>query len=89
MDDAVDVRVGLEHLVEARLVGDVELGELGLLAAEELNAIDDLVRGVVQVVRDDDLVARLDQGEGREGPDVARSSARPPSVSTFSASLRL
>lgn len=90
VDDAIDVRVSLEHLIEPRLVCDVKLGELGPLAADELNAIDHLVGGVVQVVRDDDLVARLEQGQGREGPDVARSSARqkPSESGPFSASLR-
>lgn len=60
VDDTVDVRVGLEDLVESTLLGDVNLDELRSLSGDELNAVDDLVGRVVEVVRDDDLVAGLD-----------------------------
>jgi len=56
MDHIVNVRVGLEHLVESSLVCDVGLVELGLLAADELNAVEDFLGGVVEIVDDDDLV---------------------------------
>lgn len=75
VDDAVDVRVGLEDLVEALLVSDIELDELGLLAGDQLDAVQGLGGGVVQVVGDDDLVAGLEQGEGGERADVARTTA--------------
>ena len=74
MDNTVNVGVGLEHLVEAILHGDIELVELGLLAADELNAVDDLLGRVVQVVDDDDLVASLEESEGGERANVARST---------------
>jgi hypothetical protein len=32
VDDAVNVGVSLKNLVESRLIGDIELSELGLLA---------------------------------------------------------
>lgn len=60
VDDTVDVRVGLEDLVESTLLGDVNLDELRSLSRDELNAVDDLVGRVVEVVCDDDLVAGLD-----------------------------
>lgn len=75
MDDAVNVGVGLKHLVEALLVGDIELNELGLLASDELDTVQGLGRGVVQVVGHDDLVAGLKQGEGGERANVARATA--------------
>ena len=75
MDDTVDVGVSLEDLVEAILVGDIELKNSGLLAADKLNALEGLGRGVVQVVSNDDLVASLEQGEGGEGANVARATA--------------
>lgn len=75
MDDTVNVGVGLEHLVEAILLGDIELDELGLLAADELNTLKGLRRGVVQVVSNDDLVASLEQGQGGERANVARATA--------------
>ena len=42
MDNTVNVGVGLEHLVEAILHGDIELVELGLLATDKLNAVESL-----------------------------------------------
>lgn len=74
MDDAVNVGVGLEDTVEASLVGDIELSELGLLTADQLNALESLSGGVVEVVSDDDLVASLEESEGGERANVARST---------------
>lgn len=56
MDYIVNVRVVVEDLVECSLIADVGLVELGSLAADELNAIDDFLGGVVETVDDDDLV---------------------------------
>lgn len=78
MNNAVNVGVCGKDLVEGRWVGDISLHELRLLAGDQLNAVDDLCRRVVQVVGDDNLVASLEQGQGREGPDVARSSKSEP-----------
>lgn len=66
VDNAVNVGVSLEHLVEAVLLGDIELDELGLLAADKLNALESLGRRVVQVVGNDDLVASLEESKGGE-----------------------
>lgn len=66
MDNAVNVGVGLEHLVEAALLGDIELVELGLLATDKLNTLESLGGRVVQVVSNDDLVTSLEKGEGGE-----------------------
>lgn len=76
MDDGVNVGVGLEDLVKGRGVGDIELGELGLLAGDELDATEGLIGGVEEVVGDDDLVAGLEEGEGGEGADVAGATGR-------------
>lgn len=74
VDNAVNVGVSLEDTVKASLVGDIELSELGLLAADQLNALESLSRGVVEVVSDDDLVASLEESEGGERANVARST---------------
>ena len=74
MNDAVNVGVGREHPVERSRVGDIGLDELGPLATDQFNAVDDFGGRVVQVVGDDNLVASLKEGEGREGADIARSS---------------
>lgn len=75
VDDTVDVGVSLEHLIEAILLGDIELNELSLLAADKLNTLEGLGRRVVQVVSNDDLVASLEQGQGGERANVARATA--------------
>jgi hypothetical protein len=74
VNDAVNVGVGSKHLVERSRVGDISLDELGPLAADQFNAVDDFDGRVVQVVCDDNLVASLEEGESREGADIARSS---------------
>ena len=76
VDDIVDVRVLLKHLVESLLVGDVALGVFGALAGDELDAVEDLVGRVVEVVDDDDLVVGLEEGEGREGSDIAGTTSQ-------------
>lgn len=74
MDDIVDVRVVGEDLVELGLVGDVAGVGLGPLAADELDAVEDLGGGVVEVVDGDDFVVGFEEGEGGEGADVARAT---------------
>lgn len=74
MDNTVNVGVGLEHLVEAILHGDIELVELGLLATDKLNAVESLTWRIVEVVSNDDLVTSLEEGEGSEGANVARAT---------------
>ena len=74
MNDIVNVWVLLEDLVECSFVGDVRLVEGWSLAADELNAIDDFRRRVVEIVNDDDLVVSLKKSESCEGANVARAT---------------
>lgn len=76
VDDIVDVRVLLEHLIQLLLIGDVQRIVLGPLAADELDAVEDLLGGVVEVVDDDDLVVGLEKGEGGERADVAGATGK-------------
>lgn len=48
--------------------------ECGSLPTEKLDAVEGYLRGVVQTVNDDNLVAVLEKGQGREGPDIASAS---------------
>ena len=75
MDDIVNIRVLLKHLIQLLLIGDVQRVVLGPLAADELDAVEDLLGGVVEVVDDDDLVVCLEEGKGCEGANVAGSTA--------------
>lgn len=76
MDDAIDLGVGGEDLVESGLVGDVGLVEAGPLAADELDAVEGDLGRVVETIDNDDVVAVLQQGQRGERADVARATAR-------------
>jgi hypothetical protein len=75
VDDIVNVGVLGEHFVEASFVCDVAVVEGGSLAADELDAVDDFLRRVVEVVNDDDLVVCLKKCESCKGANVARTTA--------------
>lgn len=76
VDDTVDVWVFGEDIVQGLLVVDVAGIALGSLAADELDAVDDFIGGIVRVVDNDDLVVGLEQGEGGEGADVAGTTTK-------------
>lgn len=76
VNNAVNVGVSLEDLVETSLIGDIELDELGLLARDQLNAVQGLSRRVVQVVSNNNLVTSLQQGQSGERANVARTTMR-------------
>lgn len=77
MDDIVDVWVLLKDLIERCLICDVALVKGWSLAANELNAVYDFWRGVVEVVDDDDLVICLKKCKSCEGANVAGTTATP------------
>ena len=81
MNDIVDIRVLLKHLVQGLLIGDVERVVLGSLAADQLDAVQDLLGGVVEVVDDDDLVVGLEESERGERADVAGATGKKRGVS--------
>jgi len=85
VDDIVNVRVLGEDLLERLLIGDVDVVEGGSLAADGLDAVDDFLGRVVQVVDNDDLVVGLEQGEGGEASDV--SGATVASISAWRGNL--
>lgn len=62
MDDVVNVWMLIEHLVESFLVCNIEFIESGSLPADELNAVDYFLGGVIEAVDDDDLVVGLEEG---------------------------
>jgi hypothetical protein len=60
------------------------------LAANELNAIDDFRRGVVEIVHNDDLVICLEESKSSEGADVASATTKSQSsVVTWELELEL
>lgn len=74
MDDAVDIRVCLEDSIEILLFPDVDVIEFGCLARDELDTIDCLFRRVLEVIHNDDFVARFEEGKGGERANVTRAA---------------
>jgi hypothetical protein len=85
VDHIVDIWMLVKDLVQSDLMGKVDSMEFWSHASEKLDAADDLVRGVVEIVNDDDLVASLDERKDGEGTNVAAASAR---ISMLSPSKR-
>ena len=76
VDDAVNIRMRLEDLVEVLLFPDVDIVEFRSLARDKLDSINRFFRGVEQVVHNDNLVASLEEGKRCEGPNVAATSKK-------------
>jgi hypothetical protein len=75
VDDAVNGRVLGKDIIQRRLVGNVQLVEVGTAAANQLNAVEGDLGGVVEAVDNNDIIAVLEQSKGREGTNVAGSAA--------------
>lgn len=63
VDDTVNLWVRFEDLLQLLLVGQVALVELGSFAANQLDAIQRDLGGIVEAVDDNDLVAMLEKGQ--------------------------
>lgn len=74
MNNAVDVWVFLEDIIQSRFVCDVHFVERRSLAGDELNTVDDFFRGIVEVVDDDNVVARLEKSNDSEGTNVTAAT---------------
>jgi hypothetical protein len=71
MDDIVNIWMVIEDLVESSLVGDVELIEFRPLSADELDAVDDLSRRIIQIIDNDYFVIGFKKCQGCEGANVS------------------
>jgi len=65
-----------EHLIECGFVCNIDLIEVWTLARDQLYAIDNLLRGVVAVVDNNDLVVSFEESEDSEGANVTGASDR-------------
>lgn len=74
MDHAVNIGVFLEDLVETGFLGDIDVVELWPLAADELDAVDDLFGRIIQIVCDHNFVVCLKEGECGERANVTTPS---------------
>lgn len=64
VNHTVDIWVSGKDPVKASLICDVDLVEIWSLAAEQFDAVEGHLGGVVQTVDDDDLVAMFEEGQG-------------------------
>jgi hypothetical protein len=74
VNDTVDLGVRREDAIERGFIGYVCIVEGGALAADELDAVDGDLGGVVEVVNNDDIVVVLEERERRERANVAGAS---------------
>jgi hypothetical protein len=75
VDDVVDVGVLRKDVVQLVFVGDVGIVQFWPDSGQQLNTIDCLAGRVAKVVDNDDFVSRLNQGQDRKGPNVARPAS--------------
>ena len=66
VDDTVDIRMRSEDLVQSFFICDIDLVELRSLSAEQLNAVEGNLGGIVEGIDDDDFVTMLKKGKARE-----------------------
>ena len=62
MYNAINVRMRVEDVVEVFLFPHVHLTEFRSFARDELDPVDHLLRRVVEIICNHDLVVRLKQG---------------------------
>lgn len=74
VNHGVNLGVFLENLIQAFLVGDIDIIELGLRPADELDTVEDLLTRVIQVVHDDNIVPSVYKLQRGEGTDISSSS---------------
>lgn len=74
VDHGVNLRMLLENPIQALLIGDIDVVEFGLLPADELDTVEDLLARVVQVIHDDNIVPSAQKFQRGEGTDISSSS---------------
>jgi hypothetical protein len=74
VDDAVDIGIFREDLLQSLLICNVDLVEIWSLSAQEFNAIERDYRRVIQTIDDDDFIAMLEESERSEGANIAGAS---------------
>ena len=65
----------IKDCVQSFFVCYVELLKVWFLAADQLYAVDDLSRGIVEIVRDHDFVPSLQQRQRCKGANVASATS--------------
>lgn len=76
VNDIVNVRMFSKDFVQLRLVCYVDAIVRRPSAGQQLNSIDDLIRRVVQVVDNDNLITGFNERKCCEGANIASASAQ-------------
>lgn len=76
MNDAVNLRVLGENLIDGLLVCDVELVKGRAAAANQLNAVEGDLGGVVEGVNNNDIVTVLKESKGGERTNVSGTTGK-------------
>ena len=63
-----------KYFIKSRLVGDVHVVECRAFAGNELDAVEALLCGIVQVINDDDVVASFLEGDDGIRTNVAAAA---------------
>lgn len=71
MNDAVDVWMLGEDVIQSFLVGNVDVVVFRLLSTDQFYAVENFARGVVKVVNNDDFVVCFKKSEGSERANIA------------------
>ena len=66
MYDIINVWMSGEDLIKSEFIGDVDVVEGRAFAGDQLDAIQAFIGGVVQVVNNDNLIVRLEEGKDGE-----------------------
>lgn len=85
MDNAVDLWIFLEDLVEGFLICDIQLLKFWSLPRYQFNAINDFRRRVVQIVSNNHFVVGFKQRKGCKRPNVAGTTVRSDIISDLNA----
>jgi hypothetical protein len=73
VNNRINPRVLRENLLQRHRIRHIRLVERGPLSADKLDAIKSFLRGVVEIVDHDDVIAGKEELERREGANVACS----------------
>src|SRR5437762_14042005 len=76
MNYTVYIWTGCKDLVKGSFISDINIVEVWFLAADQFHAVEDFLGRIVEIVHYDDLVASLEEREGGERADVARTTGK-------------
>jgi hypothetical protein len=74
VDDRVNLGVLVKDIIKGLLVCNIHLIETWSLASDELDAVDNFLVSIVEVVDNDNIVVGLEEGDDGERTNVAAAT---------------